>query len=243
MTSTTTASFPRPTRWCNAKLTAPAWTPTATITGSVNIPTSALSGPTRMRVSMKRGAYATACETLPFGEVEDYTVNISTGPAQLPNLSINSVEVVPGWWHLFHQPRADLPGVQRAVAQQRPGSGGPFTIKGWWSKDQQLSANDLLWQTFQFSGVAANDVVYWNFSNSVPTSLAPGIHYVIIRMDSENTVTESNESDNERVVGVFIGAPDFTVSNVAGVPASTAAGSNLNLSVETTNLVSFPWLK
>ena len=29
-----------------------------------------------MRVSMKRGAFAAACETLPFGEVEDYAVNI-----------------------------------------------------------------------------------------------------------------------------------------------------------------------
>ncbi|MCB0521122.1 MAG: hypothetical protein KDD27_19445 [Saprospiraceae bacterium] len=224
------------------KLTAPAaGTPTATITGSVNIPASALSGPTRMRVSMKRGAYATACETLPFGEVEDYTVNISTGPAQLPNLSINSVEVVPGGGGTcFTNPGQTFLVFSGLSLNSGLAPAGPFTINGWWSKDQQLSANDLLWQTFQFSGVAANDVVYWNFSNSVPTSLAPGIHYVIIRIDSENTVTESNESDNERVIGVFIGAPDFTVSNVAGVPASTAAGSNLNLSVETTNLVSFP---
>ncbi|MEK7817573.1 MAG: GEVED domain-containing protein, partial [Actinomycetota bacterium] len=61
-------------------LTAPApGTATATVTGSVNIPSSALTGTTRMRVSMKRGGYASACETLPFGEVEDYTVNISNG--------------------------------------------------------------------------------------------------------------------------------------------------------------------
>ncbi|WP_109300870.1 M14 family zinc carboxypeptidase [Aquimarina sp. AU474] len=40
------------------------------------IPTSALSGETRMRVSMKYNSAPTACETFTYGEVEDYTVNI-----------------------------------------------------------------------------------------------------------------------------------------------------------------------
>jgi PKD repeat protein len=46
------------------------------VTGSFTVPTSALKGNTRMRVSMKYGAYATSCETFSYGEVEDYTVNI-----------------------------------------------------------------------------------------------------------------------------------------------------------------------
>lgn len=42
------------------------------------VPANALSGTTRMRVSMKAGAnhYSTPCEMLTDGEVEDYTVNI-----------------------------------------------------------------------------------------------------------------------------------------------------------------------
>lgn len=40
------------------------------------VPTTALAGTTRMRVSMKYNAAATACETFSYGEVEDYTVNI-----------------------------------------------------------------------------------------------------------------------------------------------------------------------
>jgi PKD repeat protein len=39
-------------------------------------PTTALTGNTRMRVSMKYGAYPTSCETFTYGEVEDYTANI-----------------------------------------------------------------------------------------------------------------------------------------------------------------------
>ena len=41
-----------------------------------NIPTSALSGTTRIRVSMKWNGAPTACETFSYGEVEDYTVSI-----------------------------------------------------------------------------------------------------------------------------------------------------------------------
>ncbi len=47
-----------------------------------NVPTSALSGNTRMRVSMKWDSSQTACETFSYGEVEDYTVNIGGGSAR-----------------------------------------------------------------------------------------------------------------------------------------------------------------
>ena len=42
------------------------------------VPTSANSGATRMRVSMKWNGAPTACETFSYGEVEDYTVNIGS---------------------------------------------------------------------------------------------------------------------------------------------------------------------
>ncbi|MBA6154937.1 endonuclease [Tenacibaculum sp. S7007] len=41
-----------------------------------SVPSSALSGKTRMRVSMKWNGAPTACETFSYGEVEDYSVNI-----------------------------------------------------------------------------------------------------------------------------------------------------------------------
>lgn len=50
-------------------------TSTSRVTGNVNIPSNVLPGPTRMRVSMKRGSAPGACETFANGEVEDYTVN------------------------------------------------------------------------------------------------------------------------------------------------------------------------
>lgn len=53
-----------------------------TLSATFSVPTSALSGPTRMRVSMKYNSSQDSCETFSYGEVEDYTVNIGGGAAQ-----------------------------------------------------------------------------------------------------------------------------------------------------------------
>ena len=49
------------------------------LSGSVSIPGNALTGATRMRVSMQRGAYADPCENFVNGEVEDYSIFINSG--------------------------------------------------------------------------------------------------------------------------------------------------------------------
>ncbi|SFB31489.1 Por secretion system C-terminal sorting domain-containing protein, partial [Flavobacterium swingsii] len=54
-------------------------TKASSVSGSFIIPSTALVGNTRMRVSMKYNAFPTACEMFTNGEVEDYTVNITTG--------------------------------------------------------------------------------------------------------------------------------------------------------------------
>ena len=51
-----------------------------TVSGNINIPTSSSLGQTRMRVSMKYNGSQTACETFQYGEVEDYSVNITPEP-------------------------------------------------------------------------------------------------------------------------------------------------------------------
>lgn len=61
------------------------WTRSATqtspVSGTFTVPSSAASGATRMRVSMKYNGIPTSCESFSYGEVEDYTVNIGmTGP-------------------------------------------------------------------------------------------------------------------------------------------------------------------
>jgi subtilisin family serine protease len=48
-------------------------------TGNIIIPTTALLGATRMRVSMKYNGVSTACEAFAYGEAEDYCITIQQG--------------------------------------------------------------------------------------------------------------------------------------------------------------------
>jgi secreted PhoX family phosphatase len=58
-------------------------TSNSAVSGTVTIPTG-VTGTTRMRVSMKYNGASTACENFQDGEVEDYTVNITTGGGTPP---------------------------------------------------------------------------------------------------------------------------------------------------------------
>ncbi|WP_422090411.1 M14 family zinc carboxypeptidase [Tenacibaculum ovolyticum] len=57
---------------------------------NVTIPTTALLGATKMRVSMKYNSASTACETFADGEVEDYTVNITDNISRQTNILTSS---------------------------------------------------------------------------------------------------------------------------------------------------------
>lgn len=61
----------------------------ATLSGTFTVPSSALAGTTRMRVSMKYNSAQTPCESFNYGEVEDYSVNIGQGVN--PINSINGI--------------------------------------------------------------------------------------------------------------------------------------------------------
>lgn len=67
------------------------------ITKSFSVPSSALTGTTRMRVSMKYGSYPSTCETFSYGEVEDYTINIiaSNGLPESNSLVLDNLAVSP----------------------------------------------------------------------------------------------------------------------------------------------------
>jgi len=77
---------------------------TAIVSGSFTIPSTAVTGTTRMRVMMSDGAIASSCGTLNYGEVEDYSINITTGtttscgtPSGLTSSSISSSSATLSW--------------------------------------------------------------------------------------------------------------------------------------------------
>lgn len=53
-----------------------------TISASISVPGSATNGTTRMRVALRRNSAPASCGTVDFGEVEDYSVNISGSGGQ-----------------------------------------------------------------------------------------------------------------------------------------------------------------
>jgi bacillolysin len=61
-------------------------------TGSFTIPATATLGATRMRVSMKYNAIPAACGSYTYGQVEDYTVNITAAFAVTAISSVNDIE-------------------------------------------------------------------------------------------------------------------------------------------------------
>ncbi len=67
------------------------------VSGTFTVPSSANQEATRMRVSMKYNGIPTSCETFDYGEVEDYTVNITASsadteaPSAPTNLSASNV--------------------------------------------------------------------------------------------------------------------------------------------------------
>lgn len=56
-------------------------------TASIAVPATALSGNTRMRVTKKYNAFATACNTDGYGQAEDYTVNVTGSGTPTPTLA------------------------------------------------------------------------------------------------------------------------------------------------------------
>ena len=63
------------------------------VSGTLYIPTNALTGNTIMRVSMKNNSLPTPCEIFTNGEVEDYTINITSGVTKMSQENSFSEEI------------------------------------------------------------------------------------------------------------------------------------------------------
>lgn len=82
-----------------------------TASGSFTVPTTATVGTTRMRVSMKYNGIPTSCETLTYGQVEDYSVNI-VAPVAISTLTENNSNEVLTTVSLYPNPTKDVLNIE-----------------------------------------------------------------------------------------------------------------------------------
>jgi hypothetical protein len=162
------------------------------LTQSVLIPTTALTGTTRMRVSLKNDAYPTACETFAKGEVEDYTITIQEGiVTQLPdytltNFSLRVPSVVNG----------DI--IYYTVDAKNIGTGSSGTTpvnKTYLSLDQTLDASDTQVGSANLPTLPSGQTLA-GISGQASSIGFVGTYYVIVKIDPDNTIAESNENNN-----------------------------------------------
>ncbi len=186
------------------------------LTQSFTVPTTATLGNTRMRVSLKFGGYPTACETFDKGEVEDYTVQINEGTSgvNLPDLTLTSISnrtpSVQQGQNVYFNFDAKNIGTGNAT--------NPFTIKSYLSRDTILDANDYQNGTIPTANYQAGIVVQViQGALYVENTLAVGNYYLILKIDADNQIVESNENNNVIVSQnmVTVTAPIVTSNDIA----------------------------
>ncbi|APX98990.1 GEVED domain-containing protein [Lacinutrix venerupis] len=70
-------------------------TQSSPVSGTFTVPAGTTSGDKRLRVSMKYNGIPTSCETFSYGEVEDYTVNITSGGSNPPTGCTGAISSFP----------------------------------------------------------------------------------------------------------------------------------------------------
>jgi GEVED domain len=71
--------------------------------GNFNVPATASTGTTRMRVAMSRSAFPGPCDTPEFGEIEDFTVNLGTSALQSSQENLGNL-IAPPDFTLYPNP-------------------------------------------------------------------------------------------------------------------------------------------
>jgi hypothetical protein len=182
-------------------------------TGTIAIPANAATGSTRMRVSMKYNGAQTSCETFSYGEVEDYTVNITGAsapscgvPSGLSSSSVTASSFTASW--------SAVSGATSYDVRVRT-SGGTWTVLNSTSTSLNLTGASAS-TSYEFQ-VRANCVVSSAYSSSrtVTTSAAPVLNYC---------ASKGNSVSDEFIQRVQVGS----INNNSG--ANGGYGNFTNLS-------------
>ncbi|MGI9527138.1 MAG: GEVED domain-containing protein [Weeksellaceae bacterium] len=118
----------------------------STSDATFNIPSTALTGNTRMRVAMKYNASTSACGSFSYGEVEDYTVNISSNASYAVNNNVTSTSL------------NTVSGEDGFVVYPNPAKNGVVNIKSTEIKDGSYEIIDMTGRLIKFGSFTRGSV-------------------------------------------------------------------------------------
>lgn len=196
----------------------------STLQADVLIPTDAVTGATSLKVALQRGSYPSACDAIPFGEVEYYSVKILDGqassmPCDAATFSVLGVDCYdPGTPDgtgddlYYIRYRVDLPGSEGLTVQA---SGNLIDAQGNFLFPQQ----DI--QPFYSRGHVGQDAVY----GPIPISRFPHLTLRANIYDSSGFYLVCYNLDP-----VVVDAPDPCSNGILPAPTPDCSSSS-----------SFPW--
>ncbi len=204
------------------------WTQSATsntpVGGSFTVPTSALSGNTTMRVSMKYNGIPSPCESFSYGEVEDYTVNITTGtpevctvPSSLSSSSIGETTATLSW-------SSESAANDYTVRIRQAGTSS-------WST---LSASS---NSTSVSGLTADTQYEWQVRSNCSSSSSNYSSSSLFTTDApaplEYCASQGNNSSYEWIRRIVLGSIDNTSGDNGGYADFTNLSTNLQRGTST----------
>jgi hypothetical protein len=157
---------------------------TSMTSASITIPTTAITGSTRMRVMMKDAALTGPCEVYTYGEVEDYTLNIQASttttcnqPATLASSSITSSSASLSW--------GAVTGASNYTLQIKPSTSSTWT-------SYTVTGN-----TYSATGLTASTTYNWQVrTNCTSGSSAYTVGANFTTSAATTTCTDSYETNN-----------------------------------------------
>jgi len=206
--------------------------------GTFTVPTGTAGTATRMRVSMKYNGIPTACESFTYGEVEDYTVNLSgsTADTQAPSVPANlaASNVTQTTVDLSWNASTDNVGVTGYDVYQ--GTTNLGTVSGTSTQITGLTASTAYSFRVRARDAAGNISGYSNTVNvttsAAPDTQAPSVPTSLVASNVTQTTVDLSwnaSTDNVGVTGYDVyqgntnlGTVAGTTTQITGLTASTA---------------------
>ncbi len=154
--------------------------------GNIVAPFDAIDGPVRMRVAVKWGNFPDPCELFDRGEVEDYTVNLSGVATKWINVKLQN----------WSAPQSAAPGQTLNSIFDVVSNGTlpvySFPVGVYLSSDNVWSPNDLLVGAYTTPFIGIGTVAGLSFPFTIPSNVAPGAYFLILRADIADRIPEDN---------------------------------------------------